>query len=68
MRSTKARRASRLITTGDNPGGLAFYAAIGMARVRNLPRFSDHVASIKPPDPNAPAYDAVELEWDLAAR
>ncbi len=57
-----------LITTDDNPGGLAFYAAIGMARVRDLPRFSEHVASIKPPDPDAPAYDAVELEWDLTAR
>ena len=57
-----------MITTDDNPGGLAFYAAIGMARVRDLPRFSDHVASIKPPDPDAPAYDAVELEWDLTTR
>jgi ribosomal protein S18 acetylase RimI-like enzyme len=54
-----------LITTDDNPGALAFYAAIGMTRARDLPRFSDHVASIKPLGPGAPGYDAVELEWDL---
>ena len=57
-----------LVTTDDNPGGLAFYAAIGMAHVRELPRFSDRVARIKSPGPGAPAYDAVELEWDLTAR
>jgi ribosomal protein S18 acetylase RimI-like enzyme len=56
-----------LITTGDNPGGLAFYAAIGMKRVRELPRFSEHVARIKQPAPDAPAYDAIELEWDLTS-
>jgi DNA-3-methyladenine glycosylase I len=55
-----------LITTDDNPGGLAFYAAIGMTQVRELPRFSDHVASIKPTAPDAPPYDAVELEWEIS--
>jgi ribosomal protein S18 acetylase RimI-like enzyme len=54
-----------LITTDDNPGGLAFYAAIGMTRVRELPRFSEHVAAVKPPGPDAPAYDAIEFAWDL---
>ena len=57
-----------LITTDDNPDGLAFYGAIGMARVRDLQRFSDHVASIKPPAPGETAYDAIELEWDLRSR
>lgn len=54
-----------LITTDDNPGGLAFYAAIGMARVRALPRFSEHVERIKPGGADAVEYDAFELEWDL---
>jgi ribosomal protein S18 acetylase RimI-like enzyme len=54
-----------LITTDDNPAGLAFYDAIGMTRVRKLPRFSEHVATVKPPTPDAVPYDAVELAWDL---
>ena len=29
---------------------------------------SEHVATLKPPAPDAPAYDAIEVEWDLTAR
>jgi ribosomal protein S18 acetylase RimI-like enzyme len=52
-----------LITTDDNPGAVAFYDAIGMRRVRDLPRFSAHVARYKAS--SGPDYDALEYEWRL---
>jgi ribosomal protein S18 acetylase RimI-like enzyme len=54
-----------LVTTDDNPGALAFYAAIGMARVRTVPDFVDHVRAIKPTLPPDAFRDAIELEWRI---
>jgi ribosomal protein S18 acetylase RimI-like enzyme len=63
-----AARASRvwLVTTDDNPGAVAFYAAIGMARVRTWTRFVDHVRAVKPALPPDAFRDAIELEWPIA--
>jgi ribosomal protein S18 acetylase RimI-like enzyme len=52
-----------LITTDDNPGGVAFYDALGMARVRVLRNFHEVVAEAKPGHEGD--YDAIEFEWRL---
>ena len=54
-----------LITTDDNPTGLAFYPAIGMAEVRRLPGFIEVTRAAKPDLPVDAFSDAIEFEWDL---
>ena len=52
-----------LITTDDNPDGVAFYEAVGMARVQVLRNFHEVVARSKPGHEGD--YDAIEFEWLL---
>ena len=55
---------ARFVLSGtDNPDGVAFYEAVGMARVQVLRNFHEVVARSKPGHEGD--YDAIEFEWLL---